>query len=220
MGYRFLKIFEFNFDFGTLLSVDFGSRFESDNFSSSTEEIFNEIKDCVKNRGIPELFWFKGIGDSIRHANSKQIIDLIKDKYPNQRIGIYLNCALFEEKNIRKDFYGCDVVAINLNSVDLNNFSKINKCPESVNPFDVLKGIQEFKKEFQGKLGIYTMFLNGVNDNMENVEDLKIFLLKVRPDYYSVSNYTLNGYRSVSNDFKRELESNLRYLPFKVNYTF
>jgi wyosine [tRNA(Phe)-imidazoG37] synthetase (radical SAM superfamily) len=89
-----------------------------------------------------------------------------------------------------------------------------------VNPLDVLKGIKEFKKEFKGKLGIYTMFLNGVNDNMKNVEDLKIFLLKVLPDHYSVSNYTLNGFRPVSDDFKKELEKALRYLPFKVNYTF
>jgi hypothetical protein len=124
MEYRFVKTFEFNFDFGTLLSVDFGSCCEFDDFYESTEEIFNEIKDCVKNRGIPELIWFKGIGDSIRHANSKQIIDLIKENYPNQKIGIYLNCALFEDKEIRKDFYGCDVVAINLNSVELNDFLK------------------------------------------------------------------------------------------------
>ncbi len=220
MGYRFIKTFEFNFDFGTLLSVDFGSRCKSYDFSKSTEEIFSEIKDCVKNRGTPELIWFKGIGDSIRHANSKQIIDLIKEKYPNQKMGIYLNCALFEDKELRKDFYECHVVAVNLNSVDLYDFYKINKCPEFVNPLDVLKGIEEFRKEFKGKLGIYTMFLNGVNDTMKNVEDLKNYLLKVRPDHYSVSNYTLNGFRPVSHEFKKELERNLRYLPFKVNYMF
>ncbi|MHA2037488.1 MAG: hypothetical protein ACW972_13045 [Promethearchaeota archaeon] len=220
MGYRFIKTFEFNFDFGTLLSVDFGSIEEANNLSESTAEIFNEIKDCVNKRGIPELIWFKGIGDSIKHANPKQIIDLIKEEYPNQKIGIYLNCALFEEKKIRKDFYDCYAVAINLNSVDLHDFSKINKCPEFANPLEVLKGIEEFRKEFSGKLGIYTMFLNGVNDNMKNVEDLKIFLLKINPDYYSVSNYTLNGFKPVTDEFKKELEMTLRYLPFKVNYMF
>lgn len=218
--YKFVKTFEFNFNFGTLLSVDFGSSSDSDDLFNSTEEIFSEIKDCVINRGIPELIWFKGIGDSLKHANSKQIINLIKEEYPNQQIGIYLNCALFEDKEIRKDFYDCDVVAINLNSVDLNNFTKINKCPESVNPLDILKGIEEFRKEFEGKLGIYSMFLNGVNDNMRNVEELKNFLLKVMPDHYSVSNYTLNGFRPVSDNFKQKLEETLRYLPFRVIYTF
>ncbi len=141
-----MKTFEFNFDYGTLLSVDFGCYHESYDFSELTEEIFNEIKDYVKNRGIPELIWFRGIKDSISHTNSKQIIDLIKEKYPHQKIGIYLNCAIFEVEEVRKDFSNCDVVAINLNSVDPSNFLKINKCPDYVNPIGVLNGIRDFRK--------------------------------------------------------------------------
>ena len=112
------------------------------------------------------------------------------------------------------------MVAINLNSVDPTDFLKINKCPDYVNPIDVLNGIREFRKKFKGKLGIYTMFLSGINDQLENVENLKIFLLKVMPDHYSVSNYTLNGFKPVSGEFKKLLKENLRYLPFKVIYSF
>ncbi|MFW9941847.1 MAG: hypothetical protein ACFFFT_12465 [Candidatus Thorarchaeota archaeon] len=220
MEYRFVKTFEFNFNFGTLLSVELGTYSESDSLVNSTEEIFNEIKDCVINRGIPELIWFKAIGDSLKYANSTKIIKLIKEEYPNQQIGIYLNCALFEYEEDCKDFYDCDVVAINLNSVNPYNFSKINKCPESVSPLGILKGIEDFRKEFNGKLGIYTMFLKGVNDNIGNVEDLKNFLLKVMPDHYSVSDYTLNGFKPVSDKFKKKLKETLRDLPFEVIYTF
>ncbi|KKM78374.1 hypothetical protein LCGC14_1360590, partial [marine sediment metagenome] len=38
------------------------------------------------------------------------------------------------------------MVAINLNSVDPTDFLKINKCPDYVNPIDVLNGIREFRK--------------------------------------------------------------------------
>lgn len=220
MEYKYVKTFDFDFDSGTLLSVDFGSCCEKDDFFESIEEISDEIEDYIKNRGKPDLIWFKGLGESIRYANSKQIIDLIKKEYPNQKIGIYLNCALFEKKKTREDFYGYDVVAINLNSIDLKDFLKINKCPDYVNPWDVLKGIGEFREEFNGKLWIYTMFLDGVNDNMKNVEDLKDFILKIMPDHYSVSNYTLNGFKPVSRGFKKELKMALKYLPFKVNYMF
>jgi wyosine [tRNA(Phe)-imidazoG37] synthetase (radical SAM superfamily) len=220
MDYRYIKTFEFNFNYGTLLSVDFCSSCESSDLFNLTEEIFNEIKDCVKDRGTPDLFWFKGLGDSIKYADCNQIIKLIKETYPTQKIGMYLNCALFEEKEIRKDFLGCDLVAINLNSVELKDFSKINKCPEFVNPLEIMRGIQDFSKEFNGKLGIYTMFLSGINDNMKNVENLKLFLLKVNPDHYSVSNYTLNGFKPMSDEFKKKVEETLKYLPFNVIYMF
>ncbi len=220
MDYRFVKTFEFNFNFGTLLSIDFSSCCEETDLFNLTEEVFNEIKDSVKNRGIPDLIWLKGVGDSIKNANTKEIIATIKKNYPNQKVGMYLNCALFEDEETRAHFYQCDVVAINLNSVDFYNFAKINKCPRNVNPLDILDGIIEFRRNFDGELGIYTLFLNGVNDNMKTVEKMKDFLLKAMPDHYSVSNYTLDGYKIVSDEFKKKIEETLRYVPFKVMYMF
>ena len=216
MDYRFVKTIEFNFNFGTLLSVDFSSCSKDINIFNPTEEIFNEIKDCVKKRGIPDLFWFKGIGNSIEYSNSKQILEMIKETYPNQKIGVYLNCAIFQDKVVREDFYGCDLIAINLNTVDLLNFSQINKCPESIEAIDVLEGIKEFRKHFKGKLGIYTMFLSGINDNIETIENLKEFLIEVKPDHYSVSNYTLDGFKPVSDEFKKVIKEILNDVPFKV----
>jgi len=218
MDYKFVSTFKMNFDFGMLLSVDFSSCCETADLFNLTEEIFHEIKDCVKNKGIPDLVWFKGMGESIKYANCKEIVDLIKVTYPNQKIGVYLNCSLFKDKDIRKDFYDCDLVAINLNSIEESNFSKYNKCPKSVNSFEVLEGIREFRKEFTGNLGIYTLFLRGLNDTPENVWELKNFLLEVNPDHYSVSNYTLDGFRPLSDKFKDFLREALKDLPFKVMY--
>ncbi|MFX1314357.1 MAG: hypothetical protein ACFE9T_00705 [Promethearchaeota archaeon] len=218
MDYRFVKTIEFNFNFGTLLSVDFSSCSKEVNIFNPTEEIFNEIKDCVKKRGIPDLIWFKGIGNSVEYSNSKQTIEMIKEAYPNQKIGVYLNCAIFQDKIVREDFFGCDLVAINLNSVDPLNFSQINRCPESTEMIDVLEGIKEFRKNFKGKLGIYTMFLSDINDNMETIENLKEFLLEIKPDHYSVSNYTLEGFKPVSDKFKEIIKDKLKDLPFKVIY--
>ncbi|MFX1478996.1 MAG: hypothetical protein ACFFCI_12765 [Promethearchaeota archaeon] len=220
MNYEYVKTFEFNFNFGTLLSVDFSSCCDTTDLNILTEEIFNEITDCVRNRGIPDMIWIKGIGYSIKYANSKQIIDMIKDTYPSQKVGVYLNCALFQEENLRKDFYGCDLVAINLNTVNVHSFSKINKCPNFIVALDVLEGIKDFRKNFTGNLGIYTMFLSGVNDNESEVENLKVYLLELMPNHYSVSNYAINGFKPISEKFKKYLEETFRYVPFKVIYMF
>ena len=220
MDYRFLKTIKFNFDFGTLLSVDFSTCRDNTDFFSLTEEIINEIIDCVQSRGFPDYIWLKGIGDSLKHAKCKEIIEMIKEIYPSQKVGMYLNCALFQDESLRRAFYECDLVAINLNSVDLRNFSKINKCPEYVNSIEVLEGIKEFRKEFNGNLGIYTLFLKGVNDNKKNVEDLKNYLLEVKPDHFSVSNYTLDGFKPCTDEFKELIKDMLKDVPFKVIYMF
>jgi wyosine [tRNA(Phe)-imidazoG37] synthetase (radical SAM superfamily) len=216
MDSRNLKTIKFNLDIGTLLSLDFSSCSKGNDSFDLTEEIIDEILECVQNKGFPDLIWFKGIGNSIQSSHFNKIIDMIREVYPNQKIGIYLNCGIFQDEEIRNDFYECNLVAINLNSVDSTNFSKINKCPESINRIAVLEGIKEFRKNFIGKMGIYTMFLSGINDTIENVKNLKDFLLKVIPDYYSISNYTLDGFNPVSIEFKKDLKDMLKDVPFKV----
>ncbi len=220
MDYRYVKAFEFNFNFGTLLSVDFSSSNEESDLINLTEEIFYEIRDCISLRGVPSLIWFKGINETVNPSNFVLIAKMIKAVYPKQKIGIYLNCGIFQDENFRKVFCECDLVAINLNTVDTLHFSKINKCSESINSKEVLEGIIEFGKNFKGKLGIYTMFLRGINDNVKNVEALKDYLLKVMPDYYSVSNYTLDGFKPVTKRFKEEIKEVLEKLPFNVMYMF
>ncbi|MFX0004520.1 MAG: hypothetical protein ACFE9C_07215 [Candidatus Hodarchaeota archaeon] len=220
MDYRYVKAFEFNFNFGTLLSVDFSSSNEDSDLINLTEEIFYEIRDCINIRGLPSLIWFKGINETINPSNFILITKMIKAVYPDQKIGIYLNCGIFQDENFRNVFCECDLVAINLNTVDNLHFSKINKCSESIKSKDVLEGIIEFSKNFKGKLGIYTMFLRGINDNVKDVEKLKEFLLKVIPDYYSVSNYTLDGFKPVTKRFKEEIKEVLDKLPFDVIYMF
>lgn len=220
MEYRLIKRVKLNLDFGTLLSIDFSRYHESNGLSKITEELINEIRENFQNEGDPDYFWFRGIGNSLKYSSCKNIINEIKESYPNQKIGMYLNCELFQEEKLRNDFYENDLVAINLNSIDSIDFSKINKCSSTVNSFDVLEGIKEFRKKFKGNLGIYTLFLRGINDNLKNIELLKTFLLEIMPDHFSVSNYTLDGFEPISNEFKKKVKDTFRYLPFKVIYMF
>ncbi|MFW9829123.1 MAG: hypothetical protein ACFFEY_16215 [Candidatus Thorarchaeota archaeon] len=219
-NYRFVKAFEFNFNFGTLISVDFSSCCENSESNNITEAMFDEIIDYVEKKGIPNIFWFKGINESVVINNFETIIKMIREIYPNQKIGVYLNCGIFQDEEIINVFYECDLVAINLNTVEGIQFSKINKCPDSINPFEVLKKILDFSKNFKGQLGIYTMFLKGINDTMTNVKNLKDFLLQVKPDHFSISNYTLDGFKPVSKEFQEEIKKILNDLPFKVIFMF
>ena len=58
------------------------------------------------------------------------------------------------------------------------------------------------------------------NIEIENAKQLKEFLLKVKPDYYSISNYTFDGFKPVSKEFKEELKEIFKSIPFKVIYMF
>ena len=98
MDSRNLKTIKFNLDIGTLLSLDFSSYSKSNDAFDLTEEIMNEILECVQKRGFPDLIWFKGVSSSLQSSHFNKIIEMIREVYPNQKIGIYLNCGIFKMK--------------------------------------------------------------------------------------------------------------------------
>ena len=217
--YKFIKPVQWTNKLGTVLPIDFD--LHNINFTNLTEEIFEELQDYLKNNKNPDYIWMKGIGDSSYYFKMKDLIKLIKERYPTQKIGIYLNCAVFQYSKLRKEFIDSDFIAINLNSIDPNNFAKINKCHECENPRQILEGIKQFSSLFKGQyLGIYTLLLKGINDNTRNIRNIKNFLLEVKPDHYSLSNYTSNGFEPISNEFKTVIREILKDLPFEVIYMF
>ncbi|MBY9004480.1 MAG: hypothetical protein KGD73_10945, partial [Candidatus Lokiarchaeota archaeon] len=126
----------------------------------------------------------------------------------------------FQRKDIRDDLQGCDLLAINLNSMDESNFSKLCACNEPVELKDVKNGIKEFAKDFQGHLFIYTLFLKGVNDTVENVRDLKDFLIEIQPNSFSIGEYLEGGFESISKEFKEYIKESFQDAPFDISFKF
>jgi wyosine [tRNA(Phe)-imidazoG37] synthetase (radical SAM superfamily) len=107
-----------------------------------------------------------------------------------------------------------------LNSMDESNFSKVCACNEPVKLNDVKKGIRDFARDFQGYLFVYTMFLNGVNDTVENVTELKDFIIEIRPHSFSIGEYTEGGFGPISREFKNYIKESFNDMPFEISFNF
>jgi len=144
----------------------------------------------------------------------------MKETFPNQKIGAYVNCSLLQHPKVRKVLSSCNLIVINLNTINPSTFSKACVCNEDVNVQDIMDGIKSFRKEFNGYFSIYTMFLKDINDNLEDVIALKNYLLEVNPDHFSVNIFTGKGFEPVSDEFKTRVKEILNTLPIEVSFTF
>ena len=219
MGYIHLKEIQRSPKFGTVLPIDFECE-ESKTKIYPTDEIFSEIKDYLTKRKRPEYIWLKGINDISLLFSFQRLINMIKFTFPNQKIGVYVNASLFAENNVRKTLLICDLVVINLNSVIPSHFYQSCICPKGSFIEEILKGIQTFKNEYKGYFSIYTMVLKGINDNKEDIENLKNYLLKVKPDHFSVNIFTGNGFEPISEEFKLQIKEILQEIPLNISFTF
>lgn len=220
MGYKYLQKIKISPKFGSLLPIDFNPYKLRSIQAYPAEDIYFEIKTFILNSGSPDYIWLNAPGDFSLYAGLRRLIKLIHLEYPDQKIGIYANSTLFQRKDIQDDLLECDLIAINLNSMNESNFSKLCACNEPVKLSDVKEGIKEFSKVFRGHLFIYTLFLKGVNDTVENVRELKDFLIEIHPTSFSIGEYLEGGFDPISPDFKSHLKQSFQDLPFDISFKF
>lgn len=184
------------------------------------ENIFEEIDDFIKENEEPDYVWLKGTGDPILYSGFKKLTQLIKKKYPNLKIGSWLNGSLLEREDVRSDFSICDLIVIHLDSINLKEFRKIARPHEDVKLDNIIKAISLFKKEFNGKFGISSIFIRNINTNEKNLQGLKKLLLEINPDLYIVQEFNNEKFKPLPEELKAEIEKKFRDLPFEILFRF
>jgi wyosine [tRNA(Phe)-imidazoG37] synthetase (radical SAM superfamily) len=197
--------------FGSVLPIDFDNKNGHTEFYPA-DEIFSEIKDYFTKKQSPDYIWLNGFKDISLYLGFQRLLNMIKETFPNQKIGGYINASLFVYENVRKAFLSYDLVVINLNSVVQTNFYQSCICNEDWDIEEILNGVRLFS--------IYTMLLKGINEKLEDVVRLKSFLLEVKPNHLSVNTFNRCGFEPVSDEFKDRVKETLQDLPFKVSFTF
>jgi len=219
LGYIYLKDIQNSPKFGKVLPIDFNSNGNHIQFYP-TDEIFSEIEDYFIKKESPDYIWLKGINDLSLFSGFKRLLNKMKETFPNQKIGAYVNCSLLQHTKVRKVLSSCNLIVINLNTINPSTFYKACVCNKDVNVQDIMDGIKLFREEFNGYFSIYTMFLKNINDNLEDAIALKNYLLEVSPDHFSINIFTGKGFEPVSDEFKMRVKEILNNLPFEVSFTF
>lgn len=180
------------------------------------EDVYREINDFIKRNGEPDYVWLKGSGDPALYLGLKNLTQLLKQNYPNLKIGSWLNGSLLHQESVRRDFSYCDFIVVHLDSLNPKSFLQISRHHSEVKLNNIIEGIKLFKDSFKGRFGISSIFINNINANEESIEALKDFLLEINPDLYIVQEFNNKNFKPVSEEFKAKLIETFSDLPFTV----
>lgn len=180
------------------------------------EDIFREIDDFIKKNGEPDYVTLKGSGEPTLYSGFEKLTQLIKQEYPNLKIGSWLSGSLLLREDVISDFSTCDLIVVHLDSINPKEFLKIARPHKSIKLNDIMKGIKLFKENFKGRFGISTVFMNSINTNEENVRGLKEFLLELNPDLYIVQEFSNEKFKPIPEEFKVKIKEIFSSLPFEV----
>jgi wyosine [tRNA(Phe)-imidazoG37] synthetase (radical SAM superfamily) len=109
-----------------------------------------------------EIITLSGSGEPTLALNLGEILTAIKQRTGRPTL-VLTNGTLLGDPAVRKDLVLADIVSIKLDASSPDQLRRINRPVAGINVANIREGIQKFRTEFSGKLGIQTMVLTPWN---------------------------------------------------------
>lgn len=146
------------------------------------DSIIEELNDYLSVNPELDYITFSGSGEPTLYKYIGKIIDFLKDNYPEYDLALLTNSSLLTDKQVKKEIKKLDLIVPSLDSVIEKNFQKINRPHEDIKLDEIIDGLIEFRKEFDGKMYLEVFIVPGINDTLEEFKKLNKIIEKIKPD--------------------------------------
>ena len=145
-------------------------------------DIKEELKSFLDHNPDPDYITFSGSGEPTLNPCMGDFIDYIRTIRPNVRIAAITNSSLISLPDVKKALLKTDVILPSLDAVTQKVFQKINRPHPGLKAENIAKAIEEFSREFTGKIWLEVFVVPGVNDELSDIIALKEAIHRIRPD--------------------------------------
>lgn len=148
-------------------------------------DILSELKEFITNfdfKNTPiDYISLSGAGEPLLNLKIAKVIEEIK-KVTAIPIALITNAFLLKDKKIRQEVLAVDVILPSLDAIDKDTFKAIDRPGPKSGPEEIIRGLIELRKEFNGKIYLEIMVIAGINDNPEYYISFRDIIEKINPD--------------------------------------
>ncbi len=157
----------------------------------------SEIKEELRHylSGSPKLDYitFSGAGEPTLYSRMGELITFIKQEFPAYQIALITNTTLFHDPEVRKEVEEVDLIVPSFDAADQKTFEKINRPVKELKIEEILGGFLTFTETFKGKIWAEIFIVQGVNDKLEVLENLKEWMDKFNPEKIQINSLDRPG---------------------------
>jgi len=129
----------------------------------------------------PDHVTFSGSGEPTLNAALGAFIAAIK-KMTVAPLAVLTNGTLLFREDVRADLLAADVVLPSLDAATARAFARINQPAPGLEVERVVSGLEEFRREYRGRIWLEVFILKGVNDGEADLDALGAALRRIGPD--------------------------------------
>ena len=127
-----------------------------------------------------------GTGEPCLNSKLGEIILDIK-KMVSLPVAVITNSSMLISPSIRKELLSADLVVPSLDAARQESFEKIDRPVPGTRITDIINALEEFRKEYSGKIWLEIMLVRGLNDSPEDITGLKQAVERIKPDKIQVN---------------------------------
>lgn len=149
-----------------------------------TGEVVDEIDRLTADADALEhldVFTITASGEPTLHSGIGEIIRHIKNR-AEKPVAVLTNGSLLHLPEVRRDLLPADIVIPSLDAAREESYRKINR-PAACTPLaQIIAGLKQFSKEFQGRFWLEILLASGINDRPEDIDALREAVLAISPE--------------------------------------
>ena len=147
------------------------------------ETILQAVRSKITHKGDTgrpiDYLTFVPDGEPTLDKHLGEAIDLLKPL--NIKIAVITNSSLLWRDDVKLALVKADWVSLKIDTVKKTIWRRINRPLLSLRLQEILNGIADFSKIYQGVLTTESMLVRGVNDHPDPIDALGEFLAGIRP---------------------------------------
>ena len=151
------------------------------------EDVIKELDYYWQHNADPDYITFSGSGEPTLNSRLGDVIEYIKLKKPHIKVAVLTNSTLFSDPCLRKELLKADLVVPSLDAVSKKGFARINRPDQKLEIHKLVRGIETFAKEYNGKLWLEVLILPGINDGKSDILLLRDAIKKINPDLVQIN---------------------------------
>jgi wyosine [tRNA(Phe)-imidazoG37] synthetase (radical SAM superfamily) len=122
-----------------------------------------------------------GSGEPTLNLVIGEVIEEIK-RLTSVPVAVITNSSLLHQAAVREAIILADVVMPSLDAVTPSVFQTINRPHPSLDITQIIQGLVDFRREYQGQIWLEILLCRGVNDGGEEIEELQQAIRTIKPD--------------------------------------
>jgi len=146
------------------------------------DKVTNELEHYFANNPNPDYITFSGSGEPTLNSRIGNVLQFIKQRKPDIPVAVLTNGTLLYDKKVRDELKDANVVLPSLDAATELTFRKINRPYSQLTVKKYIQGLIDFRNEYSGQIWLEVFIVPGYNDNMDDLNALKITFEEIKPD--------------------------------------